>query len=246
MPFDLETTFGLADPSEWSRTRALPHIVVHPKPSPLSDGIDDWLVPPAPAVPNMGSAPGLQPGFVNAGFFSAPVAPVANPPMAPRNPIPDYWSLIPASRVGAMAWDPPKLPLFSSSSNRPPTLPPTPPPIPLGSPPTLSGASAEVTPASYQAGMRTWEYPVGPPDIFGPWREQAINGLLGLYNYLRSGGGFGSSGNRGSEDKCDELYEEDSNICRAERSSTCWAQAAERHGNCLAGRPIPPLGFGGR
>jgi hypothetical protein len=72
MPFDPEDAFVPADPSQWLRTRALPHIIVHSKPppgapadnSPDSDGIDDWFVPdafrddwfvPAPtATPNMG------------------------------------------------------------------------------------------------------------------------------------------------------------------------------------------------
>jgi hypothetical protein len=31
MPFDPENPFVTADPSEWLRIRALPHIIVHPK-----------------------------------------------------------------------------------------------------------------------------------------------------------------------------------------------------------------------
>jgi hypothetical protein len=162
MPFDSEGGFVPADPSQWQRIRALPHIIVHPKPPP-SDGIDDWFVPwkasdgpddwfvpgdarndasypndwfvpPAPAALNTGQpAPSPQPNAANAGSF--------NSPAALPDPFAAYWSLIPASRVGAMAWDPPNLPLFSPSfptNNFPATTPPFPPPLPPGSrPPTL-------------------------------------------------------------------------------------------------------------
>lgn len=70
-----------------------------------------------------------------------------------------------------------------------------------------------------------------------------------VWNFCRriinSVGGGGGGGDQ-SKDKCDIQYDEDSDICRAARSRTCWEQAALRYGNCLAGRPIPPLGFGGR
>ena len=45
------------------------------------------------------------------------------------------------------------------------------------------------------------------------------------------------------EDLCDAQYAADSAICRRVRSRTCWEQASLRYGNCIAGRPIPPLGF---
>jgi len=49
-------------------------------------------------------------------------------------------------------------------------------------------------------------------------------------------------------DECDEQYEADSATCRSlptpYRRQRCWASAAERYGNCIAGRPIPPLDLG--
>jgi hypothetical protein len=160
MPFDPESAFAPADPSQWQRTRALPHIVVRPN-APPSDGVDDWFVPgkasdgpddwfvpgdprtdpsypddwfvpPRSIAPNTEQpAPGPQPHAANAGFFSTA--------SARPDPFAAYWSLIPASRVGAMAWDPPNLPLFpSSTDNFAASTPPSPPPFSPGSwPPTL-------------------------------------------------------------------------------------------------------------
>jgi len=49
-------------------------------------------------------------------------------------------------------------------------------------------------------------------------------------------------------DECDEQYEADSEVCRglptAYRRQRCWASAAERLGNCIAGRPVQPLDTG--
>jgi hypothetical protein len=115
MPFDPENPFAPADPSGWARIGALPQIVVHPKPppnTPPADGIDDWFVPP-PAAPGIGQPlPGAQ---SKAGLSSKPATPIPNAPAAPPNLVPDYWSLIPASRIGAMTWDPPYLTPFSPS-----------------------------------------------------------------------------------------------------------------------------------
>jgi hypothetical protein len=64
-------------------------------------------------------------------------------------------------------------------------------------------ASADVIPASYQAGTRTWGYPIGPPDMLGPWRDQTQKGLMGLYDYLnsyRNTGAGVSDGDRSSPD----------------------------------------------
>jgi hypothetical protein len=86
-----------------------------------------------------------------------------------------------------------------------------------------------------------------PPDVWEPWRqgaEQSIKGLIDAWRSLFKGSPSGSS--RAPKDECDALYEEDSATCRGVRSQTCWEQAALRYGNCIAGRPIPPLGFGGR
>jgi len=50
------------------------------------------------------------------------------------------------------------------------------------------------------------------------------------------------------DNDCDEQYEADSEVCRglptAYRRQRCWASAAERLGNCLAGRPVQPLDTG--
>jgi len=149
MPFDSnDAAFASVDPSQWSRILGLPHIVVQPN-APPSDGIDDWFVPgntpsdaslpddwfvPWPsAKPN---APQVPPGpqsnnTVNANNrYPAAVSP---------DPFAAYWSQIPASRVGAMAWDPPNLRLFPPSSNNfsGPTPPSAPPILPGSRPPTL-------------------------------------------------------------------------------------------------------------
>jgi hypothetical protein len=45
---------------------------------------------------------------------------------------------------------------------------------------------------------------------------------------------------------CMAQYAADSLVCNSVEQSSkraCWAQAAERLGNCLSGRPIPPLNF---
>jgi hypothetical protein len=134
MPIDPQTGFAFADPSQWWPTRALPRIVVHPNPpnGPSSDGIDDWFVPgaatadmdhpddwfvptgaradtsypddwyvpePAPTPNTAQPALGAQPNAANPG--------ISNPPAARPDPFAAYWSLIPASRAGAMAWHPP-------------------------------------------------------------------------------------------------------------------------------------------
>jgi hypothetical protein len=123
MPFDPEDTFIPSDPAQWPRIGGVPRIVVHPKPPPgnpaadvsgaaFDDGPDDWFVPPSSAVPN--TWPGVQP---------AP----------PPDPWAAFWSRIPASRSGAMAWHPP---IFLGD-------PPTPPPAGLAPtwPPALTSTT---------------------------------------------------------------------------------------------------------
>jgi hypothetical protein len=86
-----------------------------------------------------------------------------------------------------------------------------------------------------------------PPDVWEPWRrgtEQGIKGLIDAWRSLFKGSPRESS--KSPEDECDALYKEDSVTCREVRSRTCWEQAALQYGNCIAGRPIPPLGYGGR
>jgi hypothetical protein len=131
-----------ADPSQWWQTRALPRIIVHPKPPNASpdnpagaDGIDDWFVPgqapagtdgpddwfmptaaradtsspddrsvlaPSETPSTAQPAPGARPNAAN------PL--ISNPPALRPDTLRHYWSLIPASRVGAMAWHPPIFP----------------------------------------------------------------------------------------------------------------------------------------
>ena len=67
---------------------------------------DDWIYPNNPNVPAAPStappAPSPQPSVVAPAFSNRP---------APRpDPFAAYWALIPASRVGAMAWHPPIFP----------------------------------------------------------------------------------------------------------------------------------------
>jgi hypothetical protein len=158
MPFDSQNPFDPTDPAQWARIRALPHIVVHPKPPPNApppDGIDDWILPGKPPddgpddwfVPGSPSAD----GYPNDWFVPPPVAPNAGRfpsgaspnttsfggsyPAVPPDPFAAYWSQIPASRVGAMAWDPPNLPLFPPSSTNNFTAPTIPSPQPIPSAP---------------------------------------------------------------------------------------------------------------
>jgi hypothetical protein len=78
-------------------------------PGQVDDGPDDWFVPPPAATPSLGQpAPGAQPAAANSD----------NPPPARPDPFAAFWSLIPASRAGAMAWHPP---IFLGDS---PTFPP--------------------------------------------------------------------------------------------------------------------------
>jgi hypothetical protein len=183
MPFDPENPFGLADPSQWARTGVLPRIIVHPKPpvSPAADDEpDDWFVPtgapadtsypndwfvPAPSATSYAGqlAPGAQTA-TNPGSFS--------PPAAPPDPFAAYWSLIPASPVGATAWDSPIFP--GNWPNNPSTTawPPTPSPsagianIPTGG---LLGALA---------GLGSWS------PVTGNWLPSG--GLLGALAKLES------------------------------------------------------------
>jgi hypothetical protein len=151
MPFDPDDPSFPVDPSPWPRIRTLPRFIVHPQPPPSSQpsdggiddwfvpdsvdgGPDDWFVPQSSTAPGAGQPPpGVQPNPANFGS--------SYPAMAPRDPFAAYWSMIPADRVGAMAWDPPNLPLFSplpSSNNFAALNPPSGWPIPAGSrPPTL-------------------------------------------------------------------------------------------------------------
>ncbi len=141
MPFNPNNAFDPTDPAQWARIRALPHIVVHPKefpdpppsdgpddwsaPAQTDDGPDDWFIPPSSAAPGTGQSPsGAQPSAASPATFP--------------DPLTAFMSLIPASRIGAMAWDPPNLPLFS-----PPPAANFPAPVPSWPPPMLPGSRLE-------------------------------------------------------------------------------------------------------
>jgi hypothetical protein len=122
-----------------------------------SDGIDDWFVPRQAAnpidYPNDWFVPGsaqtdtphpddwIYPDGRNAPApATTPAAPspqsIANPAISnraapPPDPLAAYWSLIPASRAGAMAWHPPIFlpPNPLSPENIPASAWVTPPPI---------------------------------------------------------------------------------------------------------------------
>jgi hypothetical protein len=155
MPFDPNYPFVPGDPSQWWRTRALPRIIVQPNAPPNaasgnpagSDGIDDWFVPgqaPSPTdLPNDWILPGtagtdasypddwIYPDNQNAPTPAPGPQPAATPaipnrPAPPPDPFAAYWSLIPASRVGALAWAPP---IFPNSFGQFPSTTPAPPPL---------------------------------------------------------------------------------------------------------------------
>jgi hypothetical protein len=110
---------------------------------------------------------------------------------------------------------------------------------------THSALSPVMIPASYQEGAtKPWWGPVGPVDVFDPWVKGALESLRKTITHFQSGSQ--GSGGRKSEEECEEMYAEDSDICRAVKSRTCWAQAMERYSNCNKGKQIPLLGFGGR
>ena len=125
-----------------------------------SDGIDDWFVPDQDGFPNdwfvPGNAGALAPDNPNMPTpAAAPSPPVPNPqpsaatpgpsnqPAPPRqDPSAAYWALIPASRVGALAWAPPIFPSSNpfSPQNTPAPAWVTPPPFSLNSPAQLPSA----------------------------------------------------------------------------------------------------------
>jgi hypothetical protein len=90
---------------------------------------DDWVAPAASPAPGAAPpAPSPRPAATGPGL--------SNHPVTPSDPLAAYWSLIPASRAGAMAWQPPIFlpPNPFSHENIPASKWLMPPPIFLNSP----------------------------------------------------------------------------------------------------------------
>jgi hypothetical protein len=125
---------------------------------PASDGYpDDWFVPassaPATAQPTLGPQP-----------RTANPAP-ATRPAPPPGSLADYWSRVPASRVGAMAWHPP---IFLNSPGQ----------SPLGAPAPPDQTPAETTGPTYELDTRL----VQPVSCQGPTCSQGGSfGMTGMY-----------------------------------------------------------------
>jgi hypothetical protein len=114
---------------------------------PASDGYpDDWFVPASDGYPDDWFVP------ASAGSGAAPPASdsqrgTADPPASRPDPLADFWSRIPASRAGAMAWHPP---IFLNSDGQFPLTAPAPFSAPridptqglLGTLPNLPGPNA--------------------------------------------------------------------------------------------------------
>jgi hypothetical protein len=84
-------------------------------------------------------------------------------------------------------------------------------------------------------------------DDQGRWVDSADDRRPGALsnNALES---FAAARRRGrSAAYCLAQYAIDSLLCNsvepASRAASCWRQAAERLGNCISGRPIPPLNY---
>jgi hypothetical protein len=111
-----------------------------------SDGIDDdglpndWFVPANagavasnyPNAPAPAAAPNPAPPAPNPQPNAAPSGPSNQPAPARPDPFAAFWALIPASRVGALAWAPPIFP--SSNPFAFQNIPAPPPPFSLNSP----------------------------------------------------------------------------------------------------------------
>jgi hypothetical protein len=198
------------DSQPWWQIGPPLRITVHPAAPPNgapgnpagTDGIDDWIVPPSPHtgtsypddriypddwfVPTPSAAPST------ASPASSPQPNPAGPgisgrPAARPDPFAAYWSLIPASRAGAMAWHPPifpppnpfspenipasawvtPLPIFLNSLGQFPSTAPQPPDLPpIPASHGLLGGIAKLLAAST------------PPDVpeIGP--EQGLLGAI--------------------------------------------------------------------
>jgi hypothetical protein len=88
---------------------------------------DDWIYPDNRNAPNSAAAPSPAPPTPSPQPDAANPA-ISNRPAPPPDPFAAYWSLIPASRVGALAWAPP---IFPNSFGQFPSTTPAPPPLSL-------------------------------------------------------------------------------------------------------------------
>jgi SCP1.201-like deaminase len=127
-----------------------------------ADGIDDWIVPGQ--APKQAGSPGVAPASAGSDPYpddwiypdgwnappaaspgTAPPAPsprhsaanpgISNQSVPPTDPFAAYWSMIPASRLGAVAWAPP---IFPDAFGRFHLTPPAPAPLDVA-PTTISG-----------------------------------------------------------------------------------------------------------
>jgi hypothetical protein len=195
MPFDPDSP----DPSELARIRALPHIVVHPKPppnSPPADGIDDWYVPGNPRtyapLPDDWYVPYAAPN-ANAGLSNPPAAPSANGPAAPPIPFANLRSAAPnpfanapapfsAAQLGAMAWHPPIFPGDGSAFH--PSIFSTAAWPQQSSPPAAPAAAPDPTTAP------GWLAQFASPAA--PWSSDIPSAMFSRDPSLPAGGLFGS------------------------------------------------------
>jgi len=170
-----------------------------------SDGIDDWFVPDQDGFPNDWFVPGNAGAVApnNPNMPAAAAAPSPGPPAPdpqpstatpgpsnqPAPPRPDryaaYWALIPASRVGALAWAPPIFPssIPFSSQNIPAPAWVTPPPFLLnsaGQPPSAGPAPLDDLPPAAANGLfgGIGRMLAARAKAYDPF-EAAANGMLG-------------------------------------------------------------------
>jgi hypothetical protein len=169
-----------------------------PTPAPDPDGFpDDWFVPASAGA--LASHPG---GWINPNNANAPAAAAAPSPTSAPNPQPSpatpgpsnqpaparpdplaaYWSLIPASRAGAMAWHPPIFlsPDPLSHENIPASAWVTPPPIFLnspGRPPSAGPAPLDYSLPAYGLLGGIAKLAAPAPSDLGP--PSAAHGMLG-------------------------------------------------------------------
>jgi hypothetical protein len=147
-PFvDSPFALGPPDPVQWQGVGTVPRIVVHPKAPPSvpapDDGTDNWVAPGTAFddSPDDWFVPTASALSTESGAQSAANPGSSNPPGRRPDPLAAYWSLIPASRAGAMAWHPP---IFLRD-------PPTAPASPQASPP-WTGLQSVPTSGGIQGG----------------------------------------------------------------------------------------------